>query len=102
MRCKIQNTLHITLRDDDPTDLTTVSGLEFYVKQAGFFREYSPTVLSAHEMLVTVPLVDAMALFPDSTVSLQFAFTDEGGIPRASDTVDLKVKTFLKEAGYGQ
>jgi hypothetical protein len=102
MHCRIKNILRITLPDDDPTDLTTVSGLEFYVRQVGFFRQYTPVVNGPHEMLVTVPLEDAMQLYPDSWVSLQFAFTDAEGNHVPSDKKKLRVKEFIKREGYGR
>lgn len=101
MYCRIKNTLHITLPSDDRTDLTTVSDLEFYLRQVGFFRQYKPTVISAHEMLVVIPLEDAMLLYPDSTVQLQFAFTDAEGNHVPSEKKKLRVKDFLKKEGYG-
>lgn len=100
MHCRIKNTLLITLPEEDRTDLTTVSGLEFYIRQVGFFRQYTPTVISAHEMVVVVPLEDAMQLYPDSSVTLQFAFTDADGNHVPSDKKKLRVKDFLKREGY--
>ena len=100
MFCRIKNNLRITLPEECTTDLTTVSGLEFYVSQVGFFRQYTPEVLSAHVMLVTIPLEDAMQLCPDSPMQLQFAFTDADGNHVPSDQKVLHVKDFLKEEGY--
>lgn len=97
---RIKNSLQITLHEEETTDLTKVTGLEFYIKQVGFFKQYTPTVISAHEMLVTVPLEDAMQLYADSSVQLQFAFTDVDGNPRASEKVKLRVRELLKETGY--
>lgn len=99
--CRIKNILRITLPDGDPTDLTTVSGLEFYISQVGFFRQYTPEVNGPHEMLVTIPLEDAMKLCPDSRVRMQFAFTDADGNHVPSDKKELRVKNFLKKEGYG-
>ena len=101
MHCRIKNNLRITLPDTDPTDLTTASNIEFYISQAGFFRQYTPTVISAHEMLVKIPLEDAMQLYPDSPVRLQFAFTDPEGNHVPSDTKEMRVGDFLKKEGYG-
>lgn len=101
MFCCIKNNLLITLPEEDPTDLTTASNIEFYVGQVGFFRQYTPTVISAHEMLVTIPLEDAMLLHPDSPVKLQFAFTDADGNHVPSDKKVLRTKKFLKKEGYG-
>ena len=101
MFCRIKNNLLITLPEDDPIDLTTVSNIEFYVGQVGFFRQYTPKVNGPHEMLVTIPLEDAMQLYPDSPVQLQFAFTDADGNHVPSDKKELRVKDFLKKEGYG-
>lgn len=99
--CRIKNILRINLPDEDPTDLTTVSGLEFYLSQVGIFRQYTPEVNGPHEMLVTIPLEDAMRLCPDSRVRVQFAFTDADGNHVPSDKKELRVKNFLKKEGYG-
>ena len=96
MREKIQNTLKITCPD---LDLTTVSNIEFYVKQPYFFGCYTPTVVSANEMVVTIPFADAKRLAKGS-VKLQFAFTYDDGTPSASDTVTKEVGELLKGAGY--
>ena len=101
MHCRIKNNLRITLPDTDPTDLTTASNIEFYISQAGFFRQYTPTVISSHEMLVEIPLADAMKLYPNSPVKLQFAFTDKDGNHVPSDKTELRVADFLKKEGYG-
>lgn len=97
MRKKIQNTLKITCSD---VDLTTITNIEFYVRQSAFFGCYTPTVLSSTEMVVVIPLEDAMKLRGDR-VKLQFAFTDANGNPDATDIVETNVKDLLKEVGYG-
>ena len=96
MREKIKNTLKITCTD---LDLTTVSNIEFYVKQPHFFGCYTPSVVSANEMVVTIPFTDAKRL-TTGTVKLQFAFTYEDGTPGASDVVTKEVGELLKGAGY--
>lgn len=96
MRTRIKNALHITCED---VDLTTVSKIEFYIKQPGFFAQYTPEVLSANEMLVEIPFEDAMKLRPGQT-KLQFAFTDENGVPRATEIEHREAGDLLKEAGY--
>ena len=101
MFCRIKNNLRITLPEDDPTDLTTASDIEFYISQVGFFRQYTPTVISAHEMLVKIPLADAMKLYPNSPVKLQFAFTDMEGNHVPSVKKEMRVADFLKKEGYG-
>lgn len=101
MHCRIKNILRITLPESDPTDLTAASDIEFYVRQVGFFRQYTPVVNGPHEMLVTIPLEDAMQLCPDSPVQLQFAFTDAEGNHVPSNKQELRVEDFLKKEGYG-
>ena len=96
MREKIKNTLKITC---DDVDLTTVKNIEFYVKQGRFFGCYTPTVISASEMLVTIPFSDARKL-KKGTAELQFAFTTAEGTPDASDVIKHEVADLLKEVGY--
>lgn len=96
MRRRIQNSLKITCNG---LDLTTVTDIEFYVRQPGFFGMYIPSVVSASEMVVTIPLADAKKL-AKGTVELQFAFTDAEGNPDASDIVKTEVDDLLKEVGY--
>lgn len=96
MRQKIRNTLVAECYD---VDLTKLSNLEFYVKQNGFTLTYIPQVVEANKMVVVIPYEDAMQLSV-GVVKLQFAFTDENGIPRASEPVVKTVGEFLKEAGY--
>lgn len=96
IRSKIRNQLKITCAD---IDLTTLTNIEFFVKQLGFFRYYTPTVLSSTEMAVVIPYQDAMDL-TKGTVDLQFAFKDAEGNPDASEIVTTNVKDLLKEVGY--
>ena len=96
MRKKIRNTLKITCND---LDLKTLGNLEFYVKQPDFFGCYTPAVLGAHEMVVTIPFDDAKRL-RSGKVELQFAFVYENGTPDASDIVETTVEDLLKERGY--
>jgi hypothetical protein len=96
MREKIENQLLITC---EGMDLTTVSDIEFYVRQSDFFASYGVNVLSPTEMLVVIPFKDAMKLATDK-VELQFAFVDKNGVPRASNVVTKTIKEFLNEAGY--
>ena len=96
MRGNIKNHLRITCED---VDLTTISTIEFYVKQSGFFGCYTPIVVSPTEMVVVIPLEDAKKLCPGN-VKLQFAFTDAEGNPDASEIVAVKVNNLLKEVGY--
>lgn len=96
MREKIENRLKITC---DDVDLTTLSNIEFYVRQANFFGCYTPIVISKNEMIVCIPFKDAKRL-KCGNVKLQFAFTDADGFPNASETVIKKVNDLLKEVGY--
>ncbi len=97
MRQKIDNYLSVTV---DGVDLTTVSGLVFWVKQATFFREYTPEVADSGTMLVHIPKEDAMHLFSGGRVEMQLAFTGSDGRPLASDVVQMPVERLLKEGGY--
>lgn len=92
----MKNTLHIQC---DDVDLMAVTYIEFYLRQGTFFRQYEPEVITEHSMLVGVPLDDAMKL-ANSTVRLQFAFTDADGNSRASEVTEVSVRDFLKETGY--
>lgn len=96
MREKIENHLLITC---DDIDLTKATKIEFYVKQTMFFAVYKPNVLSEHQMDVTIPFTDAKRL-RHGAVEMQFAFVDENGTPRASETIKEDVRVLLKEAGY--
>lgn len=96
MREKIRNQLYITSED---VDFTKISDIEFYVRQTGFFRCYTPKVVSASEMVVDIPYADAKSL-RKGDAELQFAFKGENGVPDASDVVSIPVGRLLKEAGY--
>ncbi len=47
------------------------------------------------------PLADAKRLNDRHTVKIQFALTNTNGDPMASNVLELTVREFLKEAGYG-
>lgn len=97
MRERIRNELHIEV---DGVDLTTVRNIEFYVRQGKcFFRTYKATVISPTEMTVSIPFEDAMQL-TSSMATLQFAYVDANGTPRASEPAAEPVRVLLKEAGY--
>lgn len=98
IRTRIKNTLRIPC---EGVDLTTVSDIEFYIRQLGLFLQYTPVVVSANELLVEIPFEDAMRL-RKGEVRLQFAFTDANGIPDASEIATDEAEELLKEAGYGQ
>jgi hypothetical protein len=96
IREKIKNKLKITC---DDVDLTTVTDIEFYIRQLNFFGCYTPLVLSENTMVVTIPFVDAKKL-RHGKAELQFAFTDAEGNARATDIVIKEVGDLLKESGY--
>lgn len=93
---KIANALSVEV---EGTDLTKVTKLEFYVKQACQFFQYTPVVVDGTHLLVKIPYEDAMRLRPGA-VSLQCALTDADGNKQAAEIVQVDVKSFLKEAGY--
>ena len=96
MRNRMQNTIRISCND---VDLTTLSNLEVYIKQSDLFLQYVPEVVSASEMVVTVPIEGAMRL-KNKPVQMQFAFTYPSGTPGASNVRNVWVGELLKEAGY--
>lgn len=96
MRENIENLLKVTCED---IDLTTLTNIEFYVKQIKFFGCYTPNVISSSEMTVKIPFEDAKQL-ACGEVKLQFAFTDAEGNHRATDVVTESVSDLLKEMGY--
>lgn len=93
---KIANALSVEV---EGTDLTKASKIEFYVKQACQFFQYTPVVVDETHLLVKIPYADAMRL-QASTVRLQLALTDGDGNPMAAEIVQTDAKKFLKEAGY--
>lgn len=95
MREKIENILHIEVSG---VDLTTLTNVEFYIKQNISFWQYTPTIVSATEMVVRIPFDDARGLKKGPAL-LQFAFI-ENGTPRASDIEEVDVYDLLKNAGY--
>lgn len=96
MRQRMENSLLIKV---DGIDLTTASNIEFYIRQAGSFFQYTPEVISPEEMLVAIPYEDAMKL-TTGECRLQFALTDANGTPLATEVKTVSVGTLLKEAGY--
>ena len=97
MRRRIQNNLSLTC---DDVDFHTVRELQFYMRQGEIFEEYVPEVISAHQLLVTIPQADVMTLDIDEPVKLQIAFREADGTPRASEIEYILVEDLLKEAGY--
>lgn len=98
MREKIRNVLNVEVEGED---LTTVSDIEFYIRQGNTFFEYVPTVVNANEMVVIIPKKDADQLRANTLSKLQFAYTDKNGNPIASDIVEDYVDQLLKSEGYG-
>lgn len=96
MRQRIENNILITV---EGADLTQLTDLRVFVKQDTLFFEYVPAVKSASEMIVTVPLQDAVKLY-SAPAKIQMAFVDESGNPGASGIVSVSVKELLKEDGY--
>lgn len=97
MRSKIENLLNINVCG---IDLTTLTNIEFYVKQGTVFFQYTPQVLDASNMLVTIPYEDALTLIPNLQAKLQFAFTDNNDNVGASDATAVIVSDLLKLEGY--
>ncbi len=95
MREKMENRLHIEVSG---VDLRELDNIEFYVRQGACFWQYTPTVVSETEMVVIIPITDAMKLRPGQ-VLLQFAYTLNGA-PDATDPQHISVGDLLKEAGY--
>ena len=93
----MENDLSVTV---EGVDLTTVTGLVFWVRQEKVFLEYVPEVADSGTMLIHIPKEDAMKL-RSSDVEMQFAFTTQEGRSLASDIVRMSVDRLLKEAGYG-
>ena len=96
MRQLIANDIIITVQG---VDLTTVTNLEFYVRQGSLFFQYVPTVIDEGTMAVEMPFSDAKKLSKGSC-SIQFAWTDSDEKPHAVDPKTLSVGELLKEAGY--
>ena len=97
MRQKILNNLLIEV---DGLDLTSVTNIEFYVRQGVYDWTLPVTVNDASSMLVVFPKEYAMNLCDTEPVELQFAFTDKNGNPDASDPLTISVGRLIKEAGY--
>ena len=97
MRQKIQNRLRITVEGEA---MTTVTDLEFYIRQGTFFWEGPAEVEDDHTLIVTVPKETADRLVAGKWVQLQFAYTDAAGVPQASDVLKVPVGELLKESGY--
>lgn len=94
---KIEDRLYVHLKGD--VDLTKAVNIEFYVKQACQFFQYTPEVVDETHCTVLIPYEDAMKLRPGD-VWLQMAFTDENGNKMKVPKVRQPVEEFLKEAGY--
>lgn len=98
MRQRIENKITIDVTGAD--DLTTVSNLVIWIYQPLAKLEYTPMVVSAEQLLVTIPFEDAMKLRSENTAEIQIAYTDADGNKKASDIVTIAVKRLLDEEGY--
>lgn len=96
MRQRMANQLVVKV---EGVDLTQITKPELYLSQPPRFFQYTPTIVSATELLVNIPYDDAMQ-FKRNSVSLQLAFTGADGVPDATEPVEIPVGTLLKEAGY--
>lgn len=96
MRQKIANTLLISV---EGVDLTTLTKIEFYVRQLRTFFQYEPRVIDQATMVVEIPKEDADKLIR-ANVELQFAFTDSDGNDDASGVTTVTVDELLKGDGY--
>lgn len=96
MRQKIEN--RVLVRVDD-FDLTQAVDLVVYIRQNDVFLEYIPDVANAHEMIVYIPLADAMRL-QCAACKMQIAGRDAQGMPFATDVQRVPVHELLKEEGY--
>ncbi len=96
MRQRMKNYLEVKVTG---VDLTTSRNIEFYLRQGGLFRQYTPEVVSSELMLVEIPYDDAMKL-ASADCRVQFALTDANGTPLASNVKAVPVGVLLKEAGY--
>lgn len=94
---KMRNAIIITC---DNVDFQTATDIEVYVRQYDLFFQYTPSVQSAHTIVVQIPKEDAMKLNAGGC-QMQFAFTDGNGNPNASEIKTISVVDFLKEVGYG-
>lgn len=96
MRQRIQNKIRITVEGEA---MTTVTAIEFYIKQGNFFYQCTPEVVDDSTFLVTIPKEIAVALSTQKA-RLQFAYTDAAGDPQASDVLEVSVGELLKAGGY--
>lgn len=97
MRQRIENFVKVSCKG---LDLTTITDIELTIKQGTLLElVYYPTVIDESTMAFVLPFEDAMRLNATS-VRLQFAYTDENGIPDAIDPVTVPVGELLNEAGY--
>lgn len=97
MREKIKNVLKIELSE---ASLSGATNMEFYIRKGTKFFQYVPEALDEKTILVVIPKEDAMRL-TWGTAFVQLAYTDENGVPVATDTAEIEIKKLLKEDGYG-
>ena len=96
---RIRNELEIEVEEN--VDFTTSTDIEFYVVQGSLFFQYTPEVITAKKIVVTIPKEDAMQLSNRKQVEMQFALTNATGNYVKSEISYIGVDRFLKEAGYG-
>lgn len=94
---KIKNMVYVNV---EGTELTTLTKLEFYVRQGPLNFQYVPTVINDSEMVVEVPKADADKLKFEEPVTLQFCGTAPNGFPVTCEPVKKRVNEFLKPEGY--
>ena len=97
MRNKIKNTLDINVCG---IDLTTLTNIEFYVKQGNLFFQYTPEIIDYNNMIIEIPYEDTLQLVPYINAELQFAFTDDNGNVGASNIERVIIQELIKEGGY--
>lgn len=80
--------------------MTTVTAMEFYIRQGDFFWQGTPEVEDDHTLIVTIPKETADKLITTKWAYIQFAYTDAAGVPQASEVLRVPVGELLKESGY--
>lgn len=96
MRQLIANELELT---NNEVDFTTSTNIEVWLRQLDLFFQYTPTVVSAHVMTVTIPFADAKQLQPGGA-ELQWALTDVHGKPVCFDPENITIGRLIKDEGY--
>ena len=99
MRRGIKNDISISVVG---MDLTLCSDITLYVKQNGRVYEYTGTVDSTDNSVVTfvIPKTDAVN-FRKGIAKIQLALTDSSNKPRSHEPIEVRMGDLLKEDGYG-